>query len=220
MKDCTYYDLLGVSEDASIEQIVAAKNFLVKKFHPDANISSTYDTTSYMQKVLDAYHILSIPKTRRAYDRHLTILREKRKMSNPHTQNQNTDYVSPNFAPYWEAANKINELVSQCSPMIKNKLIRKTESEKDDLQDTAEQLKPYIKILEDAEIPKEYWHSHAINWILFQWSQNRDLPYPLLFSMYQSYLEQHKNSFERRKILAHSTTFLSNLDLIMAYALS
>ena len=52
MKECTYYDLLGVPMDATDEEIISAKNFLVKKLHPDANINSTYDTTTYIQNVL------------------------------------------------------------------------------------------------------------------------------------------------------------------------
>lgn len=31
MKDCTYYDLLGVPMDADEKEIADAKNFLVKK---------------------------------------------------------------------------------------------------------------------------------------------------------------------------------------------
>ena len=54
MKDCTYYDLLGVSMDADEKEIADAKNFLVKKLHPDVNIDSRFDTTSYIQNVLTA----------------------------------------------------------------------------------------------------------------------------------------------------------------------
>ena len=71
MKDCTYYDLLGVSMDADEKEIADAKNFLVKKLHPDANIDSRFDTTSYIQNVLTAYRILSNPDSRRVYDRRI-----------------------------------------------------------------------------------------------------------------------------------------------------
>ena len=74
MKDCTYYDLLGVSMDADEKEIADAKNFLVKKMHPDENINSTFDTTSYIQNVLTAYRILSNPDSRRVYDRRIRIL--------------------------------------------------------------------------------------------------------------------------------------------------
>ena len=37
MKSRTYYEILGVSRDASIEEITIAKNALAKVYHPDAN---------------------------------------------------------------------------------------------------------------------------------------------------------------------------------------
>ena len=63
MKDCTYYDLLGVPMDADEKEIADAKNFLVKKMHPDANVNCSFDTTSYIQNVLTAYRILSDPNS-------------------------------------------------------------------------------------------------------------------------------------------------------------
>ena len=66
MKECTYYDLLGVPMDATDEEITNAKNFLVKKLHPDANIDSKFDTTTYIQNILYAYRILSNPDKRLA----------------------------------------------------------------------------------------------------------------------------------------------------------
>ena len=37
MKSRTYYEILGVSRDASIEEITIAKNAQAKVYHPDAN---------------------------------------------------------------------------------------------------------------------------------------------------------------------------------------
>ena len=71
MKECTYYDLLGVPMDATDEEITNAKNFLVKRLHPDANIDSKFDTTTYIQNILYAYRILSNPDKRRVYDRRI-----------------------------------------------------------------------------------------------------------------------------------------------------
>ena len=35
MNDKNYYDILGVSEKATLEDITAAKNELAKKYHPE-----------------------------------------------------------------------------------------------------------------------------------------------------------------------------------------
>ena len=61
MEDKNYYDILGVSEKASLEDITAAKNELAKRFHPDVNIKDGIDTTEKMQEILEAYRILSNP---------------------------------------------------------------------------------------------------------------------------------------------------------------
>ncbi len=220
MKDCTYYDLLGVPQDATNEQIVAAKNFLAKKFHPDANMNSNYDTTTYIQNVLNAYRILSDPKKRRAYDRHLANAGTRnQKRRRPEPANENME-LSPNFAPYWEAANKLNELTGVSSALLKQKRWKKKELPEDtllQLQEIAKEVNAHIRVLESGNIPREYWFSHAMNWLLFQWSQHRELSYDMLFSMYDSYLEQRKSAIDQKKIQLRRTLFLNSLEKIMEF---
>lgn len=216
MKDCTFYDLLGVPMDASDKEITEAKNFLVKKFHPDANIDCGFDTTPYVQNVLAAYKILIDPETRRVYDRRIrNPLRRRDYGSKGETKYSGP--MSPNFAPYWEAANKLNELVNEGAAMLKARPFSKKEPDTDRLTILAEEAYPHVRLLEDGEIPRRYWVSHAINWLLFQWSQNRDLPYLLLYSMYDSYLEQCKSGLEKRKLTGQADTFLHTLDKLIAY---
>lgn len=64
-----YYDILGVSTKASLDEITAAKNALAKKYHPDVNLKDGIDTTEQMQEILEAYRILSDPAKRKKYDR-------------------------------------------------------------------------------------------------------------------------------------------------------
>ena len=68
----TYYHVLGVSREATLEEITAAKNALAKVYHPDANMSNGIDTTAYMQEILEAYRVLSNPERRAKYDRKLS----------------------------------------------------------------------------------------------------------------------------------------------------
>lgn len=215
MKDCTYYDLLGIPMDADDGEINNAKNFLVKKFHPDANIDSGFDTTAYIQNVLAAYRILSNPDSRRTYDRRIRNPM-RRELSNK-KETKYTGPVSPNFAPYWEAANKLNGLVNEGAILLKPKRFGKQEVNADKLTVIANEAYPHIQLLKDGDIPRQYWFSHAMNWLLFQWSQNRDLAYPLLYSMYDSYLEQCKSAGEKRKITNQAALFLNNLDKLITY---
>ena len=73
MKSHTYYDVLGVSRDATLEEITTAKNALAKVYHPDANVHKDIDTTEFMQEILEAYRVLSNPEKRKAYIRKCSV---------------------------------------------------------------------------------------------------------------------------------------------------
>ena len=191
MKECTYYDLLGVPMDATDEEITNAKNFLVKKLHPDANIDSKFDTTTYIQNILYAYRILSNPDKRRVYDRRIRNPIRRRTPGESNRSRQSGP-LSPNFAPFWEAANKLNELTVMGAEVLYpksahkldiRKLAGRKETEPERLAEFAELAKKarsHIEVLESSGIPKQYWHSHAMNWMLFQWTQNREFAYGML----------------------------------------
>ena len=71
MSGRTYYNVLGVSREATPEEITNAKNALAKIYHPDANMHNDIDTTKEMQEILEAYRVLSDPEKRKVYDRKL-----------------------------------------------------------------------------------------------------------------------------------------------------
>ena len=62
------YQLLGVSPNATIQQIHKAYLTLAKQLHPDKNKASPTATVDF-QKLNHAYHVLKEPETRREYDR-------------------------------------------------------------------------------------------------------------------------------------------------------
>lgn len=45
MESINYYEILGVSQKASQDEIAAAKNLLAKQYHPDVNMKNGIDTT-------------------------------------------------------------------------------------------------------------------------------------------------------------------------------
>jgi molecular chaperone DnaJ len=61
-----YYDLLGLSRDASQEEIKRAFHKLAFKYHPDRN--KRPDAEEKFKEVSEAYAILSDPEKRRQYD--------------------------------------------------------------------------------------------------------------------------------------------------------
>ncbi len=70
MKD--YYKILGVSENATQEEIRKRYRELVRKYHPDINKDNPH-ATEIMAEINEAYEVLSNPTKRREYDlrRHL-----------------------------------------------------------------------------------------------------------------------------------------------------
>ena len=68
MSDRDYYKILGVSRDASAEDIKKAYRRLAMKFHPDRNPDDP-SAKSKFEEVGEAYAVLSDSQKRAAYDR-------------------------------------------------------------------------------------------------------------------------------------------------------
>jgi molecular chaperone DnaJ len=62
-----YYEVLGVSRDASAEEIKRAYRRLAKKYHPD--VSKDGGSAEKFKEIAEAYEVLSDPAKRAQYDR-------------------------------------------------------------------------------------------------------------------------------------------------------
>ena len=62
-----YYDILGISKDASEDQIKQSFRSLARKYHPDKNPDDP-EAESMFKEIQEAYAILSNPEERRKYD--------------------------------------------------------------------------------------------------------------------------------------------------------
>ncbi len=62
-----YYEILGISEKASLEDIKKAYRRLAKKYHPDSNPNNKMAEERF-KEISEAYEVLSNPEKRRKYD--------------------------------------------------------------------------------------------------------------------------------------------------------
>ncbi|HAW95008.1 MAG TPA: molecular chaperone DnaJ, partial [Phycisphaerales bacterium] len=62
-----YYEILGVSKDASQDELRQAHRRLVRKLHPDVNKAE--DASARFSEVQEAYDVLSDSEKRAQYDR-------------------------------------------------------------------------------------------------------------------------------------------------------
>ncbi len=85
----TYYEALGINEDATQDQIKAAYRTSVKKYHPDINDAP--NAAAVFRLVQEAYEILINPVRRKEYDEHIL---------HGNTDVKYTDHADPNDEAY------------------------------------------------------------------------------------------------------------------------
>ena len=65
-----YYEILGVSKDASKDEIKRAYRKLAKKYHPDLNPENRAEAEEKFKEISEAYEVLMDDKKREIYDRY------------------------------------------------------------------------------------------------------------------------------------------------------
>ncbi|XP_049847917.1 dnaJ homolog subfamily C member 21-like [Schistocerca gregaria] len=72
-----YYDILGVKQDVTEEELTQAYRRLALRWHPDKNIHQVELASEKFKEIRSAYEILSDPKDRAWYDAHRDAILKK-----------------------------------------------------------------------------------------------------------------------------------------------
>lgn len=216
-----YYKILGVSRTASPEEISAAKNRLAKKYHPDANMKDGIDTTRKMQQILEAYRILSDPKKRASYDRKVFGKPSEKSdrnfdLFNLYNMEEETEPVTGTpFVNYWRAADSLYDITRESEQLFKEK--DKASLKAARLSVLSSQALGYAVTLREAAIPEKYWLPSIMDWLLYTWYKNRNLPVSYLLKLYDDYSQKEISGFKRIKLQKEQLHFQHSLKRLVNY---
>lgn len=79
-----YYEILGIAYTATQEEVKKAFRTLAKQYHPDINKDP--NATEIMQRITEAYEVLSDINKRKEYDRKFNIHKTSANTPSPTTQ--------------------------------------------------------------------------------------------------------------------------------------
>lgn len=210
MENQTYYDILGVSKRASCEEITAAKNLLAKQYHPDVNMRKGIDTTEKMQEILEAYRILSNPKTRADYDREISGHRQEMQTFDL-SKEEGRSSEDTGFLVYWKASNQLFDIICESDSLHKQKGSHAR------LSALALEALKHIFTLRGAQIPERYWHPEIMNWLLFASYKNRNYTVSYLLTLYEEHLKNDISKVNKLKMQNKALRYQHSVKKLMKY---
>lgn len=93
-----YYQILGLSRDATQEEIKRAYRKLARKYHPD--VSKAEDAEARFKEVGEAYEVLKDPEKRAAYDRFGENWREGQDFTPPPNWDSGFEFTGGGFTDH------------------------------------------------------------------------------------------------------------------------
>ena len=211
MENKNYYDILGVSVKATLDEITAAKNLLAKRYHPDVNMKLGVDTTEQMQEILEAYRILSDPKKRSEYDREITGRTAVMQTFDLRNEEEPEEDCAPTFDTYWKAASALYDIIVESDALFKEK------DRSSRLAQLSMQAIKYVILLRGASIPEKYWHPDIMNWLLFTWYKNRNLTIAYLLTLYDDYVKEKVPVVEKLRLQKNAFQFQHSVKRLVKY---
>ncbi len=215
MQSKNYYQILGVRQTASPEEITAAKNALAKKYHPDATAKSGLDTTDQMASILEAYATLSDPEKRSEYDHVLSGRNAVMQTYDLHENGEEPESVSTPLVECWRAANALYDIVTESLPLLNRK--SQPQSPEDGLTSLTTRALEQICILRNEKIPEQYWYPDTMNWLLLSHMKNRNYSTAYLLTLYDEHIKTDLSASKRRQVKKDADRYLRNLNRLLSH---
>lgn len=125
----TLYEILGVSETATSEEIKKAYRKLAKEHHPDANSKWTEEEkkmhAEIFSEIADAYEILINEEARKEYDEKLKEKRTRRSSRSRRASRNNNNSTEEDYSYEYEYFSKKAERFSKRYKDINDEIIEK-----------------------------------------------------------------------------------------------
>ena len=96
---------------------------------------------------------------------------------------------------YWRAADSLYDITLESEQLLQRKNKKQAA---DRLSDLSSQALRYAITLREAEIPEKYWLPPIMDWLLFTWYKNRNLPVSYLLKV--TMIIQKKNSVDSKRV--------------------
>ena len=121
----TYYEELGVSETATIEEIKKAYLELVKKYHPDVYEGEKQFAIEQTQKLNNIFNVLKDENQRKIYDESIQAPQSQEQMSQPQKKKFSADLDGGIFSGLKKRFTSAFENNEEQVESAKNKLSQK-----------------------------------------------------------------------------------------------
>lgn len=108
-----YYEILGVDEKATQEQIKTSYRTLVKKYHPDVNDAP--NASAFFRLIQKAYETLGNPTNREKYDEYIEHCTNNDNFEYENDKEDNNDGCGENYSTY---VDPIREKTRWCEEML------------------------------------------------------------------------------------------------------
>lgn len=138
-----YYEILGIAENASEEEIKKAYRKLARKYHPDVNPGNK-EAEEKFKEINEAYNVLSDETKRKTYDEHENN-KSSSNQSKAQTQKGSKAQGGPNKFDFDDVERTFEQFFG-FNPKTKEASIKREKNEKKNPLDASDMFDKYFGV--------------------------------------------------------------------------